>query len=54
MLDKDEEINSWQISVETTKGRIFTIGDLGINLPENVTTPIDEIIEEMYAVTWQD
>jgi len=61
MLNPNEKIDSWVITVRTadntpgfTDGRTFTLNELGIDLPDSITQPVDEIIESLYPVTWQD
>ena len=67
MLNPKEKIDSWDI-VFTTKvdeetakhipshlrSRQLTLADLHIDLSENITSRIDEVVESMYPVTWKD
>lgn len=67
MLNPHEKLQSWTI-VFTTKvdegiavnlpthlrNRKLTDIELGIDWPESVTERVDEIVEGIYPVTWND
>jgi hypothetical protein len=44
-------IDSWKIIMTTTEGEEI---DLGTDLPESITEPIDELIEQEYKVSWKE
>lgn len=64
MLNPNERIHSWEIvftTIDDTKNipssiqsRKLTATELGLNFSDTITSKIDEVVESMYPVTWND
>ena len=54
-LNEYEKIDSWDIVVKTTDGRVFyCIKNLGLDLPGTVTDRVDQLLKEFYSCAWVD